>query len=646
MPAETTEPLRPFDPRTLGTYEIVGRLGEGGMGTVYLARSAAGVLVAVKMVRADLAPDDEFRRRFRSEVASARLVPPFCTAEVLDADPDHDRPYLVVEYVDGPTLAEVVEERGPLTAANLHSVAIGVATALTAIHGAGVIHRDLKPRNVLLAPGSPKVIDFGIARAMEATGGNTAGGQMVGTVAYMAPERFGDGDDPLTPAADIFAWGGVVAYAGTGRTPFAADSPPATAARILTQPPDLSGLTGPLRELVGHALEKDPANRPSARELLDLLISGPSRPAAARAALAGQPDLRAAAAEAQAVTGVAADAPSASGPGPASAPAGVAAASTPDIEAAAPASAIPTSAIPASAIPASAIPASAIPASAIPASAIPASAMPISVPTGLVGYDENSIVTVPISDMPMPPPGPPPPEPGRRWFLPAAVAALVLAVAAGALMVILGGPPGKAADAVGPLPSFAGSRPAAESPIIEDDLSRPRYWQAKALPAEKADCAFEGGALVARRAEKGLYRCAGPEDDVPADFRAEVSVRLLTADSCAGVWFRFTPWKGYLIRVCAGKISVGTHKSPGGVTTIRSFPLDQPLVVGGAPARIALRAVGAELQLELDGSAVGTVPLTDPEITGGKLMLGVYTDGGVPQTGPYEVAFSNVRIWG
>ena len=129
---------------------------------------------------------------------------------------------------------------------------------------------------------------------------------MVGTVAYMAPERFGDADAPLTPAADIFAWGGVVAYAGTGRTPFAADSPAATAARILTQPPDLTGLTGPLRELVAHALEKDPANRPSARELLDVLISGPTRPAATSAALAGQPDLRAAAAEAQAVTGVAA----------------------------------------------------------------------------------------------------------------------------------------------------------------------------------------------------------------------------------------------------------------------------------------------------------------------------------------------------
>ena len=578
MIGDRTEPLRPHDPLALGEYEIVGRLGEGGMGTVYLAKTPGGVLVAVKVVRADLAPDDEFRRRFRSEVARARQVPPFCTAEVLDADPDHDRPYLVVEYVDGPTLANVVEERGPLTAANLHSVAIGVATALTAIHGAGVIHRDLKPRNVLLAPGSPKVIDFGIARALEAaTNGETGDGQMVGTVAYMAPERFGDSDEPLTPAADVFAWGGVVAYAGTGRTPFAADSPTATAARILTQPPDLTGLTGQLRELVAHALEKDPANRPSARELLDQLVSGPTQPAATSAALAGQPDLRAAAAEAQAVTGVT---------GVAGEAAEGAAAKT------------------------------------------------------LVGYDENSIVTVPISEMPPPLAGPPPPEPGRRWFLPAAIAALILAVAAGALMVALGRT-GNRADAVEPQPSAS-----AETLIIEDQLSHPRYWQPAALAAEKADCAFENGALVAQRAEKGLYRCSGPGDDVPANFRAEVSVRLLTANSCAGIWFRFAPWKGYLVRVCAGKISVGTHKSPGRVTTIRSFPLDQPLIVGGEPARLGLRAVGGELELTRDGVSLGMVPLNDPEITGGRVALGVYTDGGVPQIGPYEVAFSDVRIWG
>jgi hypothetical protein len=393
----------------------------------------------------------------------------------------------------------------------------------------------------------------------------------------MAPERFGDTDALLTPASVVFAWGGVVAYAGTGRTPFAADSPPATAARILTQPPDLKGLSGPLRDLVAHALEKDPANRPSARELLDLLVSGPSRPAAIAEALADQPDLRAAAAEAQAVTGVKA-------------------------------------------------------------------------PAVLVGYDENSIVTIPISEMTVPAPaGPPPPEPGRRWFLPVAVALLVLAVVAGAMMVVLGNVRGNPADAVEPIPPAVpsgGPVGVSEQLLIQDDLSRPWYWQAKTQASEKAECSFEDGAMVAQRAEKGLYKCAGPADDVPTDFHAEVGVQLLTTDSCAGIWFRFRPYRGYLVRVCENTIFVGTHKSQGGVTTIRTFPLGRPLVVGAAATEIGLRAVGSELQLERDGAKLGTVPLTDPEISGGRVLLGVYTERGVPQTGPYEVAFSNVRIWG
>ncbi|GAA0559577.1 hypothetical protein GCM10010172_48330 [Paractinoplanes ferrugineus] len=563
MAGARSEPLRPHDPTTLGDYEIVGRLGEGGMGTVYLARTPAGAQVAVKVVRVDLADDDEFRRRFRGEVARARQVPPFCTAEVLDADPDAERPYLVVEYVDGPTLAHVVEDRGPLTAANLHSVAIGVATALTAIHGAGVIHRDLKPRNVLLAPGSPKVIDFGIAQHVESTTGHTDTSQMVGTVAYMSPERFGDADAPLTPAADVFAWGGVVAYAGTGRTPFAADSPPATAARILTQPPDLTGLPDSLRDLVGRALDKDPAKRPSARELLDMLISGPSRPAAA--ALADQPDLRAAAEEAQAVTGVRATA-------------------------------------------------------------------------SLVGYTEDSIVTVPIDDMPPIVPGPPPPEPRGRWFLPVAVAALILAVVAGATMLVLNSSDGERAVAQ------SLTTPATENLVIEDPLSGPRLWEAKSLPAEGASCSFHGG-LIAHRDTKGVYRCSGPGDDVPTDMRVEVGVRLLTKDSCAGVWFRFAPFHGYLLRVCEKNIYLGTHKDQA-VTTTRTFPLDKPIAVNGRPTTIDVNAVGSQATIFRDGVSVGTVPLTDPLITSGKVVLGVYTERGATENGPYEAAFTDVKVWG
>nr|WP_189332940.1 serine/threonine-protein kinase [Actinoplanes ianthinogenes] len=291
------EPIGAGDPERVGAYRIIGRLGAGGMGTVFLAESGQGRLVAVKVVRPALASDEVFRRRFRTEVQRARQVPPFCTAEVLDADPDHEPPYLVIEYVDGPSLADVVRRHGPLTSANLHGVAIGVATALTAIHAAGVIHRDLKPANVLLPPGTPKVIDFGIARAMQASTRHTLADQMVGTVAYMAPERFENAPgESLTAAADIFAWGAVVAYAGTGRSPFDGGTPLATATRIMTAPPDLTGLDRPLRELVEAALQKRAADRPDARQLLDLLLSTAT---VAESAMVAQPALRDAAQEVQ-----------------------------------------------------------------------------------------------------------------------------------------------------------------------------------------------------------------------------------------------------------------------------------------------------------------------------------------------------------
>ncbi|GIE99712.1 serine/threonine-protein kinase [Paractinoplanes rishiriensis] len=266
-------PLRPGDPRRLGDYRLLARLGEGGMGTVFLGRDAAGQPVAVKVIRPEFADNAEFRARFRSEVNRVREVPTFCTAAVLDADPDNETPYLVVEYVAGPSLQEVVEEQGPMSAGDLHSVAVGVATALTAIHGAGVIHRDLKPRNVLLSLGLPKVIDFGLARALETTRGHTRTGHFMGTVDYMAPERLDSSLGPATPAADIFAWGAVIAFAGTGRIPFNGDTPMQTAALILTKPPDLRGLPPALTGLVGRALSKDPNERPTANELLQELLT-------------------------------------------------------------------------------------------------------------------------------------------------------------------------------------------------------------------------------------------------------------------------------------------------------------------------------------------------------------------------------------
>ncbi|MFI5938332.1 protein kinase [Actinoplanes sp. NPDC051494] len=272
------ESLRSVDPSVLGAYRLLGRLGAGGMGTVYLAEAPGGGRVAVKCVRPEFAAEPEFRGRFQREIERARQVPAFCTAEVLDADVRGELPYLVTEFVDGPALSRVVRADGPMRPGNLHALALGVAGALTAIHGAGVVHRDLKPGNVLLALGSPKVIDFGIARAFEEGTRHTHTGQMIGTVEYMAPERFdGRARDAGAPA-DVFAWGAVIAYAATGRSPFGSGSPTATAARILTGEPDLGSLSGPLRDLVARALSKEPADRPSAAQLVQGLLVTPGAP--------------------------------------------------------------------------------------------------------------------------------------------------------------------------------------------------------------------------------------------------------------------------------------------------------------------------------------------------------------------------------
>ncbi|GGK78832.1 serine/threonine-protein kinase [Mangrovihabitans endophyticus] len=271
--AYRVSPLFDSDPECLGGYDVAGRLGSGGMGVVYLGRNPEGAYVAIKTVQARLLERSEFRKRFRGEIERVRQVPPYCTAELLDADLDHEPPYLVIEYVDGPSLAEVVEQRGPLRGAQLHPLAAGVATALVGIHGAGVVHRDLKPENVLLPPGNPKVVDFGIARTLDAATGYTSAERTIGTIAYMAPERIDVASQtPIGSAADVFAWGCIVAYAATGRSPFAGDSISATAARILTQPPDLDGLAPPLRGAVEAALAKEPERRPTARELLDMLV--------------------------------------------------------------------------------------------------------------------------------------------------------------------------------------------------------------------------------------------------------------------------------------------------------------------------------------------------------------------------------------
>ncbi len=254
----------------MGPYVLEGVLGSGGMGRVYLARTRQGRRVAVKVIREDLAAESEFRQRFRREADAARKVARFCTAEVLDADTDGPRPYLVTEYLDGPTLGAAVNDTGPLAPADLERVAIAVAAALTAIHGAGLVHRDLKPGNVVLSSLGPRVIDFGIARALDSATVLTHDGS-IGTPSFMAPEQALD--ETVTAAADIFAWGSLILFAANAQLPFGGGPTPSVLYRIVHTEPDLSGLHGgPLRAIVARAMRKNPAERPTARELFDLLI--------------------------------------------------------------------------------------------------------------------------------------------------------------------------------------------------------------------------------------------------------------------------------------------------------------------------------------------------------------------------------------
>ncbi|MFD0663399.1 serine/threonine-protein kinase [Thermocatellispora tengchongensis] len=260
---------QPGDPAEIGGYRVRGRLGEGGQGVVYLAETGGGDLVAIKRLRA--APDPVDAARFRREAEVLPRVASFCTAQVLATGTADGVPYIVSEYIDGPSLQRAVRERGPLRGRELRGLAIGTITALAAIHRAGVVHRDFKPGNVLLAADGPRVIDFGIARAVD---GDATGGGPVGTPSYMAPEQFGD--EPAGPPADLFAWGATMVFAATGHPPFGADSLAAIVHRILTQEPDLGELEGELRDIVAGCLAKDPAARPRAGEVLLRLLGHPA----------------------------------------------------------------------------------------------------------------------------------------------------------------------------------------------------------------------------------------------------------------------------------------------------------------------------------------------------------------------------------
>jgi eukaryotic-like serine/threonine-protein kinase len=563
--------LRPNEAQEIGGYRLLGRLGEGGMGTVYLAESPDGGQVAIKIIRDHLLDRDEFRRRFQGEVERAKNVPPFCTAEVLDADTEHDPPYLVVEYVDGPTLGEIVRDSGPLSGARLHSLGIGVATALTAIHGAGVIHRDLKPGNVLLPRGGVKVIDFGLARDSDAATGITRTDQVMGTVPYIAPERLGGTLKAVTAASDVFAWGAVMVYAATGHTPFGGDTPATTAIRILTEEPNLNGVTGPLRDIVARTLEKNPNNRPTARELLDLLISTGARSVPKEVM---RPAQAAQAASRHTIRPGAAD---------------------------------------------------------------------------LTSPDVGTTADVPV-------------PPGRRrgrsvliglMATVAIVAGVAVAAASGLFQPLTVGASGPSASTSAtvtggpePTPSQSGFIPAGLHLALKDTLRKAGYWGSKDEPALKAACHYDQRGLVAT-VEGPTYRCPGPKMNY-GDVAVIADVALLSADTCAGIWFRYgDSHGGYALEICSeAAYFVQHHKDAEGhwtITDLGAKRYDTKLELGQSN-RFTVAAKGGTMTFHLGNQELFT--WSDTMFTVGRICLGVLQRNEAPEGSKFSTAFSYVEVWG
>ncbi|MDX2543242.1 bifunctional serine/threonine-protein kinase/ABC transporter substrate-binding protein [Streptomyces sp. WI04-05B] len=263
------EPLRSSDPARIADHRLLGRLGAGGMGVVYLARTPRGALVALKVLLAEYAEEPGFKDRFRREVEVARQINNPWAVPLVDADADAEAPWLATAYVPGPSLGEAVTAYGPLAEHGLRVLGARLAEALSEVHRAGLVHRDLKPGNVLIAHDGPRLIDFGIARAPEDTT-LTATGVVVGTPGYLSPEQAqGLGaDGGIGPASDVFSLGCVLAFAATGRAPFGSGAVDALLYRAVHDPADLDGVPAGLLEVLGRCLEKDPARRPDARELV------------------------------------------------------------------------------------------------------------------------------------------------------------------------------------------------------------------------------------------------------------------------------------------------------------------------------------------------------------------------------------------
>lgn len=261
----------------IGPYTVLRRLGEGGMGEVYLARSPGGRKVAVKTIRAEHLDDPSFRARFRTEVLAARRVSGAFTAAVVDADPEAPIPWLATAFVDGPTLAEHVAEHGPLPTAELRRLVAGLAEALASVHAAGVLHRDLKPGNIMLATDGPRLIDFGISRAIEAHS-QLPGRPAAGTPGYIAPERLAGAE--ASEASDVFSLGAVLCFAATGAGPFGSGPAAVLDARVVAAEPDLDDIGEPLiRMIAGYCLDRDPAARPGVADILGMLAGRPFAPA-------------------------------------------------------------------------------------------------------------------------------------------------------------------------------------------------------------------------------------------------------------------------------------------------------------------------------------------------------------------------------